>query len=269
MQKVGLHGRCVVPRADDVVLLRTDDPGIMITHDAPGGPPSLRFRPEPGRSDRDDDEEDDVGTSRRAAGLGLLAYGIGTLAAFMAIGSPGGGYEDRTIATYVSSGHRITAFVLAYVGVLAALGLLPFAQRMREELGSLGRSVWGLSIAAIGTAVAGWFMVGGVAVAAAEGGATVQGVAHPVIYVFTEIGNLVAVCGPALLVGVIGLLLAVRGPLPVALRVVSAIGGICGIVAPLFFPMFLFWLWILALAGWCLVSRVRQPLPEPAQTQLV
>ena len=208
-----------------------------------------------------------MGTSRRAAGLGLLAYGIGTLAAFMAIGSPGGDYSSSDVAEYLSSGHRITAFTLAYVGGLAALGLLPFAHRMREELGGLGRTVWGLAVAAVGVAVAGWFVVGGVAVAAVEGGRAVAGVPHPVVYVFTEIGNLVAVCGPAFLVGVIGLLLAARGPLPAPLRVVSAVGGLCGIVAPLFFPVFVFWLWVLVLGVWCL-ARSRRTTPTPT-TQLV
>jgi hypothetical protein len=209
-----------------------------------------------------------MATSRRAAGLGLLAYGIGTLAAFMAIGSPGGDYENSGIAEYLSGGHRITAFALAYAGGLAALGLLPFAHRMRQELGGLGRTVWGLGVAAVATAVTGWFVVGGVAVAATEGGSAVtRGVAHPVVYVFTEIGNLVAVCGPAFLVGIVAVLLAARGPLPAPLRAVSAVAGLCRIVAPLFFPMFVYFLGVLVLAVWCLVARAPRRAPAPAQTQ--
>ena len=268
MQKVGLHGRCVVPRADDVVLLRTDDPGIMITHDAPGGPPSLPFRREPGRPDRDDDEEDDVGTSRRAAGLGLLAYGIGTPLTMALIGSPGGEYSSSGVAQYVSAGHRTTAFVMAYVGAFAARGLLAFGHRMREELGELGRTVWGLAVAGTATAVTGWFVVGGVAVAAAEGGAAVQGVAHPVVYMLTEIGNLVAVCGGAFFAGLIALVLAVRGPLPMPLRVLAGLAGVCGIVAPTYFPVAVFLIGMLAIGIWCLTSRAPEPRPA-RQTQLV
>jgi len=258
----------VVPRADDAVLLPGDEPRIMITHDAPTRRrPYLSPRTRPLRPG--DDEEDDVGTSRRAAGLGLLAYGIGTPLTMALIGSPGGDYNSTDIAQYVSAGHRATAFVMAYVGAFAALGLLAFGHRMREELGELGRTVWGLAVAGAATAVTGWFVVGGVAVAAAEGGAAVQGLAHPVIYLLTEIGNLVAVCGGAFFAGLILLALAARGPLPMPLRVLSGLAGVCGIVAPTYFPMAVFLIGILALAVWCLVSRVRQPQPAPAQTQLV
>jgi hypothetical protein len=117
--------------------------------------------------------------------------------------------------------------------------------------------------------VAGWFLVGGVAVAAAEGGRAVAGVPHPVIYVFTELGNLVAVCAPAFLVGIGALVLAFRGPLPRALRVVAAIVGLCGIAAPLYFPMFVYFLGVLVVGIWFLAGRASEPRPAPAQTQLV
>ena len=240
----------------------------MIAQDADAGPPSLPFRPGPGRPDRDDDEEDDVGTSRRAAGLGLLAYGIGTFLTMALIGSPGGDYSSSGVARYVSAGHRTTAFVMAYVGAFAALGLLVFARRMRDELGAIGRTVEGLAIAGTATAVTGWFVVGGVAVAAAEGGAAVQGVAHPVVYMLTEIGNLVAVCGASFFAGLIALVLAVRGPVPVPLRALLALAGVCGIVAPTYFPMAVYLIGILALAAWCLASRVPEPRAVQ-QTQLV
>ena len=210
-----------------------------------------------------------MSTSRRAAGLGLLAYGIGTPLTMAVIGAPGGDYSSGGVAQYVSAGHRTTAFVMAYVGAFAALGLLAFGHRMRAELGELGRTVWGLAVAGTATAVTGWFVVGGVAVAAAEGGAAVQGVAHPVIYLVSEIGILVSVCGGAFFAGLILLLLAVRGPSPTPLRALSGLAGVCGIVAPVYFPIAVFLIGILALAVWCLTSRARQPEPAPAQTQLV
>jgi hypothetical protein len=210
-----------------------------------------------------------MGTSRRTAGLGLLAYAIGTPLTLALIGSPGGDFSNADIAQYVSAGHRTTAFVMAYVGGLTALGLLAFGHRMREELGATGRAIWGLAVAGTATAVTGWFMVGGVAVAAAEGGGAVQGVAHPVIYLLTEIGNLVAVCGGAFFAGLIALVLAVRGPLPVPLRVLSALAGVCGLVAPLYFPMAVFLIGALALAVWCLVAKAPRPAAVPQETQLV
>jgi hypothetical protein len=60
-------------------------------------------------------------------------------------------------------------------------------------------------------------------------------VPHPVIYTITEIGNLLAVCGPALCMGVAALILALRAPLPKWSRAVLLVGGISGVLAPLFF----------------------------------
>lgn len=202
-----------------------------------------------------------MSTSRRAAGLGLTAYGLGTPLAFMTINSPGGNYDDKAVAAYVSSGHWVAAFVLAYVGAFAALGLLAFGARMREELGPVGPAVWALSVSAATAGVVGWFLVGGVAVAAAEGGAAAATVAHPVIYTLTEMGNLVAVCSSAFLVGVAALVLVVRAGLSTALRVVTGIAGICGIVAPLFFPVFLFWLWAIGFGVYLIASRSRRAEP--------
>lgn len=199
--------------------------------------------------------------SRRAAGVGLLAYGLLTPAAFMTIGSPGGNYDDATVARYVSSGHGLTAFVLAYVGAFAALGLLAFGARMRDELGPAGRSVWGLSVAAAAAGVVGWFLVGGVAVAAAEGGRAVATVPHPVIYTLTEMSNLVAVCASAFLVGITALVLAARARLATPLRVVTAIAGVCGVVGPVFFPIFLFWLWAIGFGIYLAATRSRRPEP--------
>src|SRR4051812_2104920 len=141
----------------------------MIAHDALRAPPSLAFPLEPAGRGRDD-EEDDMSTSRRAAGLGLLAYAIGTLAALMAIGSPGGDYEDGIVGTFVSGGHRIAAFALAYLGMVAALGLLPVARHVRDELGGAGRAIGGLARAAVGAAGAGRVGVGGGGGARAGGG---------------------------------------------------------------------------------------------------
>ena len=209
-----------------------------------------------------------MATSRRAAGLGLLAYGIGTPLTMALIGSPGGDFSAADITAYVSSGHRLTAFLMAYVGGFAALGLLPFAARFRDEVGSAGRALWGLAVAGTATAVTGWFVVGGVAVAATEGGARVQGIARPVIYLLTEIGNLVAVCGPAFFAGTIAVLLAVRKAMPVPLRVLTAVAGVCGIAAPAYFPMAVFWLWVLGFGIWAALSRggAAQPTMTSAST---
>jgi hypothetical protein len=138
-----------------------------------------------------------MGVSRRAAGLGLAGYGIGTAIAFIAIDAPGGDYSPRVVADYVAAGHRVAAFGLAYLGAFAALGLLVFAARLREDLRGAGPVAWGLGVAATASGVVGWFVLGGVAVAAAEGGPAIVGVSGPTFYVVGEIGVLLVACASA------------------------------------------------------------------------
>jgi Na+/H+-dicarboxylate symporter len=88
----------------------------------------------------------------------------------------------------------------------------------------------------------------------------------PVFYTLTEIGNLLAVCGPALCLGVAALVLATRGPLPTWLRVFSVLAGVCGVLAPFYFTYFVYALWTLV-AGitWTLgrsPQRVRDSEPS-------
>jgi hypothetical protein len=205
--------------------------------------------------------------SRRTAGLGLLAYAIGTPVAFIGIGAPGGDYDDSMITTYISSGHRVTAVAMAYLGAIAALGLLPFAARMRSELRSGGDLFWGLTVAGVAAAVIGWALAGGVPVVFAEGGAPVAGMSHDVVYALSSLSMLVAVPASAFLVGSAALVLGVRAPFPGAIRVVAVVGGVAGLLAGFFFPVFLFWLSAVVLGGWTLASGTRAPAAVRAQHQ--
>jgi hypothetical protein len=202
-----------------------------------------------------------MNTSRRTAGLGLLAYGLATPIAFMAVDSPGGDYREGQISSYLSSGHWTTTIAVAYLGAFAALGLLAFARRMRHELGSAGDLFWGLSVAGTAAAVAGWFMVGGIAVAFAEGGDPLTAVPHPVIYLISEISNLVAICASAFLIGGAALVLGARSSMPMGLRVLSCIGGVGGILAAFYFPLPLFYLWAIVVGGWAIASPARASAP--------
>ena len=206
-------------------------------------------------------------TTRRTAGLGLLAYGIGTPVAFMTIGAPGGDYEDSIVTDYISSGHRVPAIAIAYLGAFAALGLLPFAARMRRELRSGGDVFWGLSVAATSASVVGWFLLGGIPVVMAEGGSALAGLPHDVVYALSEVSILVAVGASSFLVGAAALVLAARAPLPGGLRVFTVVGGVCGLLASFFFPIFLFWLWAIALAVWTLGTAARDTAPVRAERQ--
>jgi hypothetical protein len=79
--------------------------------------------------------------------------------------------------------------------------------------------------------------------------------------------NLVAVCASAFLVGSAALLLATRAPLPRVLRHSSSVAGVCGILAAFFFPVFLFWLWVIAFGMWILASRALTSQPVQPQHQ--
>jgi hypothetical protein len=185
----------------------------------------------------------------------------------MSINSPGGDYEDGTVTSYMSSSHWVTAFALSYLGAFAALGLLPFAARMRSELRPGGDVVWGLAVGGTAAAVIGWFLVGGVAVVFAEGGSALTALPHPVVYALTELSNLVAVCASAFLVGSAALVLAVKGSLAAPLRVMSAVAGLCGLLAAFFFPVFLFWIWAIGFGAWLTVTGARASRPLVTQHQ--
>lgn len=204
-------------------------------------------------------------TIPKAAGAGLLVYGLGVTFAFMSLGAPGGDYDPAGITGYISSAHWPAAFAITYVGVFASLGLLAFGHALRSLGGTLGELLWGLSIAGTAVSVVGGFVTAGLDVAMAEGGHAVQaGVPYPVIYTVTEIGNLLSVCGPAFFAGVMAIVLAVRSPLPRWLRAFSVVAGACGILAPFYFPLFVFVLWTIVGGVTLLASRpVRQRVAKP------
>jgi hypothetical protein len=200
----------------------------------------------------------------RSAGIGLAVYGLGTAIAFTGSGSPGGDYTRSLVTTYIAPGHFLTAFTLWYVGALAALGLVVFAAGIRRTSED-GPVLAGLALVGAAVSLTGAFVSGGLEVAMAEGGPVVRaGVPAPVVYTITEVGNLLAVCAPALCIGVVALLLSRRRSLPRWLRAFSVVAGICGILAPLFFTYFVFVLWTIA-AGIALTrtSRRQDHVGEP------
>jgi hypothetical protein len=198
----------------------------------------------------------------RSAGLGLAGYGLGTTIAFAGSGSPGGDYEESAVTKYVSFGHFWVASGLWYLGALSALGLIVLAVGLRAQPG-VGGILAGFATAGAALAIAGAFVSGGLAVAMAEGGTAVRaGVPHPVVYTLTEIGNLLAVCAPALCVGVAAIVLALRTTaLPGWLRGISVVAGICGVLAPFFFTYYVFVLWTVV-AGIVIARRRSVPAPS-------
>jgi hypothetical protein len=205
-------------------------------------------------------------TIPRRAGVALLVYGLGVTVAFMSLGAPGGDYDPGNIGSFVSRGHWPTAFVLAYVSAFCSIGLLVFGQSLRTALGeAVGDLVAGLCLAGTAVSVVGAFLVGGIDVAMAEGGTHVQtGVPQPILYTLSEVGNLVTVCGPAFFAGVVAIVLAAVGRLPVWLRAFSVVAGLCGILAPFFFTYFVFVLWTIVTGVVLLTRRASEPVAEPA-----
>lgn len=185
-----------------------------------------------------------MNTIPRSAGIGLLVYAVGTTVGFVSAGGPGGDYEAASIASYVDPSSYPQTFGSWYLGALAALGLLAFGHGLRRLGGWLGDTVWALSIAGLATSVVGAFVAGGLVTALAEGGTAVQqGVPGPVVYTISEIGNLLALCGPAFFVGVVAILLAARAGLPRWLSIFSVVAGLCGILLPFYvtIPIYLIW----------------------------
>ncbi len=199
----------------------------------------------------------ELGRIPRTAGLGLLGYAVATPVAFMAIGAPGGAFDDGIVERYLSSQHWAWAMGLAYLGAIGALGLLLFAHGFRRTLGSAGGPFWGLSVAGTAAAVVGWFLVGGISVAFAEGGAAVAGLPHDVVYLISEMSNLIAICSSAFFVGIAVLVIARRGLLPGWLRVFSYAAGGCGVLAAAYFPLLVFWLWAVVFGVWLTITSGR------------
>jgi hypothetical protein len=206
------------------------------------------------------------------AGVGLLVYGVGTTVGFAGAGGPGGDYDPAIVTAYWDPHHYPAAFAFWYLGALSALGLVLFGLSLRGIGGQVGEALWGLSIAGTTVSVVGAFVAGGLVVAGAEGGVTVQGgVPHAVIYTVSEIGNLLSVCAPALFVGVAAIVLALKAGLPRWLRVFSVVAGICGILAPFYFTLGLYLIWVLVFGTWVVVRGSRRPVvaSRPVQESLV
>lgn len=207
----------------------------------------------------------------RSAGIGLLIYAIGTFAAFMFAGAPGGDYADGRVTSYIDPEHAPAAFTLWYVSALAALALVLFGAGIRR-LPRVGGPLAALASIGAALSVTGAWIAGGVEVGMVEGGSAVQaGVPHPVVYLFTEIGSAMAVCGPALCIGVVAIVLAVHGGLPVWLRVFCVVGGVCGILAPFFFTYFIYLLWAVTISVALIITgRAARTTPgsaaEPAES---
>ncbi|MGZ4597121.1 MAG: hypothetical protein ACXV2H_05815 [Actinomycetes bacterium] len=207
--------------------------------------------------------------SRRLAGFGLLTFALGTFTALTLANAPGGDYEAAQVADYVSSGRRVTELATGYLGLLAALGLAVFVTRVRPMVESASSRAIGdlfgtLGVGAATVAAVGWTVTAGIPVAFAEGGDRIV-VAAPTVYVLSEIGVLLNLATPAILMGVAIIVLAVRAGalVPSWLRVATVVAGVCGVAAPFFFPYFVFLLWAVVTGVWCVAGGRTAPVITP------
>jgi hypothetical protein len=203
----------------------------------------------------------------RAAGIAVLAYAVGT---FVAMGNagPGGDFEDAGVTTWTSEAHRWGAFGVGYLGCFAALGLLVFTLGSHHRVTGPAAEVYrSLGVIGTGLAMVGWWLSAGIAVALTEGGPDVRaGMSQPVVYSLSEMANLLAVCAPALCLGVMGWILAARGEQPRWLRVLGAVGGTGGVLAAFYFVIPLYLIWLVALGVWTLRSAraEHEPVAGPS-----
>jgi hypothetical protein len=195
-----------------------------------------------------------MNTSRRAAGFGLLAFGIGTPFALIAYGVPGGKYSEAVTAKFISSGHMTTVLISSYVGAFAALGFLVFANRMRHELRSGGDFFWALAVAGTTSAVIGYISLGSIAIDSRSIGSAVT-VPHSVIHLVAGIALEIVIGATTLFLGIATILLAARSTLPSWLRVATYLGGVGGLLSVLFDPQLLFWLWAIIFGIWAIMDK--------------
>jgi hypothetical protein len=90
---------------------------------------------------------------------------------------------------------------------------------------------------------------------------------HGVIYTFSEAGLAIMFGAGAPLLGCALIVFALgRTPVPTWVRWSTLIAGLAGVAALAWFPLFLVYLWALALGLWTLIGE-RRPASEPARPQ--
>lgn len=201
---------------------------------------------------------------KRGTGLALITYVIATVVAMFGLGAPGGDYTPAQVTDFLSGDRAWIAAAFGYLGIVGALALLPVARGLRDLAGTRGDSVWGLGVAAMGAGTVGWFLTAALAIAAGMGGPAVrEAVPLPVVYIVGLASNLVALCAPALLIGVIAWTISRTESLPLWVRLAFGAAGVCGVLAPFYFTYLLYLLILLILGGWLAIGVSRSVAQDP------
>jgi hypothetical protein len=200
------------------------------------------------------------------AGVGAIAFGVLTVVGFMG-GTPGGNYDESTVADYVSAGHFPTVIATGYLAILGVVGLICLLAYLRELVGADPRNqfaaniVWGIGLASAASFAVGWGLVTGIAVAAAEGG-TGASVPHAVTYQLSDTSVNVLFGSGGILLGfaLIALMVSTPGQLPSWLRWATVVAGVLALGAPFFFPAFAIPLWGIGFGVWLIAAGGRRPV---------
>jgi hypothetical protein len=209
-------------------------------------------------------------SSSAVAGIGAVAFGILTFAAFFLANPPGSTYNASDVAAYLATGHRALVIVAMYLGWVGVVGLICFLAHLRGYVGGEGMAAnvfWGTGVAAAASFALGWSVDGGQIIAHLEGGKALS-VSPAVTHLISEVGSVLFIfgSGSAMLgFGLIALVIASRGTLPRWLRRLTLVAGVCGIAGPAFFTFFFLLLWAIAFGIWLLAAGHSSTAPPVSQ----
>jgi hypothetical protein len=200
------------------------------------------------------------------AGAGAIVFGVFTVVGTFG-GSPGGSYDDSTVAEYVKIGHFPIVVVTGYLALFGVVGLICLLAYLREAISvepgrKLAASIfWGIGLAAATSMAVSWGLVTGLALAAAEGGSAAT-VAHPVTYVLSDTSLNVLFGSGGIMLGcaLIALVLGSGTTFPRWLRWLTLVAGVLALGAPFFFPAFAIPTWGIVIGIWLVATgRVSNP----------
>lgn len=202
------------------------------------------------------------------AGVGALAFGILSFVAFVIANPPGGSYKASDMADFVAKGHRPAVFVSVYVMLLAGAGLLLALARLRDLIdGQRASLFWGFGIGAAAAWVIGYAVVISPAAALAFSSGDLSTLPPTLVYTVSEAGWAVMYGGGGLLLGC-ALVTFAAGRVSVAawLRWFTAVAGVASLAGIAWFPLFVVYLWAIALGIWLLLAgREHVAIPSAQQ----
>jgi hypothetical protein len=195
------------------------------------------------------------------AGFGAIAFGVMSVVGLVAGGAPGGSYDAASAASYLAIGHFPTVVVTAYLALVGVVGLICALAYLRQSISveperTLSSDIfWGAGLASTAAFGVAWGLVSGIALAAAEGGASAS-VPPQQTYVLsdTSLNVLFGSGGCFLGFALIALVLGSGGILPNWLRWVTLAAGVLAITAPFFFTAPAIPIWAIVTGVWLLVS---------------